>query len=509
MNNTKTMSEDDDRSSFSNCSNDMEEGMEHCTSMTSTSTEKEDSMEPTPALAEKETALVFRLRLLVILALLSAAIAVSAVVFKITSDGENDEFESQFAGSASKILASFEAIVKEKIAAVGSLAVAATLHTIHNNVTWPFVTLDSFPERAAVAKSLSGAIFIGMLPVVVDENRDAWEKYAQDHFFEYCDDIIAYQNQIGISPFGDKVNPFLQTREELAAAYYGNKDDRQLQEDHHNISDLNFSSGLANHIYYTTPEGVDSYDPGPGYFIPIWQVSPFISSKWLNLNLNTRHGHTHRGRIDKAYDQQKIVMGDFSSAPPGDVYSDTGNFLTNLFATWLSFSAGEPVTYLGDPITNVYVPIFDSLGVERIPVGVVYAVIHWISFFTDVLPDNVWGVTLVLESPCTEPYTYTVNGPEVIPVGVGDLHDLSYDYLMQSASMEDFSSVSDGSQLGLELETEDCPFSIRVYPSKVFYQEYNTNTPIIITISVALIFVFTVVMFIIYDHLVEKRNRLV
>jgi hypothetical protein len=75
------------------------------------------------------------------------------------------------------------------------------------------------------------------------------------------------------------------------------------------------------------------------------------------LNLNTRHGHTHRGNIDKAYQQQKIVMGDFSSAPPGDVYSDSGNFLTNIFATWMSFSAGEPVTYMGDPITNVYVPM--------------------------------------------------------------------------------------------------------------------------------------------------------
>jgi hypothetical protein len=161
-------------------------------------------MVATEALAERETALVFRLRVLVIFALLSAAIAVLAVVFKITSDGENDEFESQFAGSAGKILASFEDIVRQKIAAVGSLAVAATLHNAHNNVTWPFVTLDSFPERAAVAKSLSGAIFIGMYPVVFDENRDAWEVYAQDHFFEVCEEMFIYQSQVGISPFGEK-----------------------------------------------------------------------------------------------------------------------------------------------------------------------------------------------------------------------------------------------------------------------------------------------------------------
>ncbi|KAG7358626.1 PAS domain containing protein [Nitzschia inconspicua] len=75
--------------------------------------------------------------------------------------------------------------------------------------------------------------------------------------------------------------------------------------------------------------------------------------------------------------------------------------------------------------------------------------------------------------------------------------------------MADFSDVSDGSQLGLELETEDCPYSIHVYPSQAFYDDYHTNAPIIIMLSVAIIFVFTVVMFIIYDRLVEKRNSLV
>lgn len=80
-------------------------------------------------------------------------------------------------------------------------------------------------------------------------------------------------------------------------------------------------------------------------------------------------------------------------------------------------------------------------------------------------------------------------GRKSVQLVFGDLHDPTYDHLEQSASMADFSSVSDGSQLGLQLETDDCPYSIRVYPSKTFYDEYNTNTPIIITLSVAIIFV--------------------
>jgi hypothetical protein len=488
-----------------------DDGKDDRSSETSVSSYKEGSKEPNETLAGKETTLVFRLRVLVILALLSASIAVSAVVYKITSDGEQDEFESQFSGGASKILSSFEDIVKEKIAAVGSLAVAATIYTANNNITWPFVALDSFPERAAVAKSLSDAIFIGMYPVVYDENRVAWEEFAQDHFYEMCSESITYQSKVGISPFGESVNPLLQTQEELDAAYFRNQDSRGLaaQDEVEGLPQPDFSSGLSSHIYWSSNQGINSYDPGPGPYFPIWQNSPFFSSHWLNLNLNTAYEESHRGLIDKSFELQKIVIGGFNSAPAGDIYADTGNYLTNLIATWLSFAAGEPVAYLGDPISNVYVPVFDSLGTERNPVGIVNAVIHWISFFEDVLPDNVQGMNLVLDSPCTEPYTYLVDGPKVYPVGSGDLHDPKFEYLEQSASMADFSAVADGSQLGLELEKEDCPYSIRVYPSQAFYDEYNTNAPIIITLSVAIIFIFTVLMFIVYDRLVERRNRLV
>ena len=157
--------------------------------------------------------------------------------------------------------------------------------------------------------------------------------------------MIAYQSKIGISPFGDKLNPLLQTREEHEAAYYGNNEVRHLEVNDEDIPDLDFDNGLASHLFYNSPEGGQFYDPGPGYYIPLWQSAPFLSSVWINLNLNTRYSPSHRKSINKAYDQQQIVMGEFTSAPPGDAYSDTGNYLTNLVATWMSFSVGESVTY--------------------------------------------------------------------------------------------------------------------------------------------------------------------
>lgn len=51
--------------------------------------------------------------------------------------------------------------------------------------------------------------------------------------------------------------------------------------------------------------------------------------------------------------------------------------------------------------------------------------------------------------------------------------------------------------------------SIDVFPSDTFYNIYATGTPIIITVSVAGIFAFTVVIFLLYNRLVEARQNLV
>ena len=55
-------------------------------------------------LSKKESESVFRLRLLVVLVLLLAAGSVCFVVYRLTENGENDLFQSQYEGAAEKIL---------------------------------------------------------------------------------------------------------------------------------------------------------------------------------------------------------------------------------------------------------------------------------------------------------------------------------------------------------------------------------------------------------------------
>ena len=86
-----------------------------------------------------------------------------------------------FLGSAATVIASFQSILDEKIAAIAAFGVTMTATAVTNNSTWPFVTIDQFQQRSASTLSLSGCLFLELAPVVTDENRLAWEEYSIDN----------------------------------------------------------------------------------------------------------------------------------------------------------------------------------------------------------------------------------------------------------------------------------------------------------------------------------------
>lgn len=93
-------------------------------------------------------------------------------------------------------------------------------------------------------------------------------------------------------------------------------------------------------------------------------------------------------------------------------------------------------------------------------------------------------------------------------MGHGDLHDPKYDGYLRYASFRNVSSIADGTRSGLKLSQQECAYAIRIYPSDSFSQEYHTNTPMVITVSVAIVFILTVLLFFVYDCLVERRQKI-
>ena len=200
-------------------------------------------------LAQKETRDVFLLRVLVVIVLLLAAVAVSVVVYFITRNAEVDEFETQYTALADTVLRAFEDIITQKLGAISSVGVAAIAHGVDANQSWPFLALSSFQERSATARSLSGAIFVSLNPVVKDPQRADWEKFVVERAgwipagFEYQEDL--------------EVDTFEKSVERLGA---GNTGDTSW-------TDGSNSADVRDEIFYVD-EGKTWIDPGPGPYLP-------------------------------------------------------------------------------------------------------------------------------------------------------------------------------------------------------------------------------------------------
>ena len=70
-------------------------------------------------------------------------------------------------------------------------------------------------------------------------------------------------------------------------------------------------------------------------------------------------------------------------------------------------------------------------------------------------------------------------------------------------------TIPDGTRDGLPIYEGECRYTITIYPSQDFKDEHITPVPVVITLAVAGIFAFTIVMFFVYDRLVERRQNLV
>lgn len=148
-----------------------------------TGTTDEDIQTIKDALAKTESQQVFRLRLIVVLVLFAAAASVSVTVYLITRNAELEEFETEYKAVSQKILDALEAIIVD-LSAVSGLAVMATSEARNrttSGTSWPFVKLDDFLEKATNARSLSGALYVSINPIVESEDLIAWERYVLSH----------------------------------------------------------------------------------------------------------------------------------------------------------------------------------------------------------------------------------------------------------------------------------------------------------------------------------------
>jgi hypothetical protein len=303
-----------------------------------------------------------------------------------------------------------------------------------------------------------------------------------------------------------------------------------------------------------------TYIPLPSYR-PSWQNAPVIlkypaynwsvvkrkmshkalhAPRWKEFEFVVSHSHTHTTLLllahafrdllgtpayqyaaEKVLKNGRVLIKEAYLIPP---YSDPVVAAEmNLAADWLRdyISLDQEVM---EPVSSIYYPILDSMK-QAVQVGghakgsdhaaddhvvgsrgLVALTIYWRDTINGILPPGSTGVVVVFDNPCNPSFSYQIDGPDVSYMGSGDLHDSKYNHLEQSMQLLE-SMQRDKTYSGLPVNSDYCPFTIRVLPSQAMQDDYMPNNPALFTVAAFLIFATTCAVFIIYDRWVEQRQR--
>ena len=237
---------------------------------------------------------------------------------------------------------------------------------------------------------------------------------------------------------------------------------------------------------------------------PIWQLSPPPFDPRV-INFDWTSDTAVRKNRNAMVELRQTVFGEVRNVQQlGDIVilnKDHEAFHQSLSPGYIL--PGENVTYWDHPYSAIMEPIFkEKNNDESEIVGIVTGAIAWDAYLINLLPEDVKGVTVVMENSCGQVHTYTINGAAPHYLGKGDLHETKYDNYKASVAFYDF----DDNEVALDVEGH-CLYTFSIYPTEELEDTFLLDMPIIVVVVVGGAFLFMIVSFCAYDWFVGRRNR--
>jgi class 3 adenylate cyclase len=426
-------------------------------------------------IANAENNLVFWIRMIVLAVLVVSTVTVALVVFFYTSDSEKDEFEEQFISDSLKVFEAVGTSLDLTLGAADAFIVKLVSYAKYSNSTWPMVTTPDFAVQAAKLLGSSAAFYCNVYPLVSKNQRAAWEQYSllNDAWVE---------ESINMQARNKNYDGTILTEYETHGIIHSNEGDHAQS------------------------------DPGP--FMPAWQSSPVVPY-YYPYNWDGLAYDNYAFATLHSMNTMQVVINKVTNLP--DLNDPVAVEQAAAFSDWAGDFIGEDEDE-SEPMSDIFYPIINSINdvtidtdnVEQPAVGAMALSFFWRDLIENILPPNSKGVIIVFENTCDQVFTYRIDGEKAFYVGQGDLHESKYDYLGTSSTFSELRNISDSSRgsayTGLPLSQDFCQMSLRVYPSKVMENVYLTSDPAIFTAAAALIFVFTSMVFFLYDWMVQRRQ---
>ena len=408
------------------------------------------------------------------------------------------------------------------------------------STTWPFVTLPDYAVQATKLQSLNPAIVhLGQYHVVRDDQRESWETYtttSRGWLWQSVDVQEHFQNEKAVIDAGAGTSAPLDT--------------------------IYTEDRIHNH------EG--PVPPGPEFFLPLWQSSPLpASSDSPVYNQDGRTSLGVSSSLEAALPElmnNRVVVGPVRNLPPEELEDEVDGednernrrlqqqVDANATNSFLQHILGPDNPTLAEPVSDIYYPIrtgaadfvYSPYSVtdtriavmdtssKGVLVGIGSFTIQWRQLLKDLVPNDIPGLFVVVRNTCGQEFTYLVKpGSEAaVPatgngtveddgsgpglslefLGTGDHHDTSYDALeeiiylpsiLEQLRRDDYLPL----YTGIPLTETSCPYSIHLYPSDRLFDDLATDSPRVLMLATALIFIFCGSLFLLYDILIRVSNK--
>ena len=469
---------------------------------------------------QQETQAVQVLRVLVLLLLLGAAIAVSVMMFLYMKGDEEDAFQQDYLDLANRLVLGFHAHAKLRLQTMDGLATTIATLALTQDQTWPFVTIPHFEALATAARFVvGGAVTLGVYPYVTNETRKEWEAYTTTHT-AWLNESYLYQqefNEFFGRTISDKAPLYPLDSMGTTGTPSSDNDNTTtataaLSATGTRISVFDGPDGITPEIYRYGTEEEDALfvvDDSPGPYYVMWQVSPARASAAIDVNYNYNDPFYAGGYAD-AFD----VVRETRSA----IFAQAWNVDD---AGYIDENDDFDVRVV--PVAAMLYPVFDTIGNfdNRSVVAVIDLDVEFGPLFSSVLPSGSSPLFCVIRNPCgDQEFSYTVTGDKAFYLGAEDMHDGTYDDMVVETLLTDFyqsTQIMEGDSdsnangnadyNGAEVNKDYCPWTLEVYPTKVMEEAYLTDKPIYYMLAILGTFLFTSTIFILYDRIVESRQR--
>eukprot|EP00934_Nitzschia_sp_Nitz4_P000060 Nitzschia sp. Nitz4//scaffold32_size149145//116844//124363//NITZ4_002897-RA/size149145-snap-gene-0.11-mRNA-1//1//CDS//3329548123//60//frame0 len=323
----------------------------------------------------------------------------------------------------------------DAIAATGETATSTAIDT---NRIWPKVSIPHYPSKTLrTSKLISGAQSSAFAVVVQEDERESFEEYANTWTEALLQESLDYSDH-------DSLNS--------SAAF-----------------DIPTTiSSFVGNTSNTTP------DPqGSGPYTVVLQQYPVLSESTLLPMTNILNDPLLR----------RLVM--------------TANETKSTTAMFSGEVDGKAELFVVQPVfQDVLPPDEDVESLEMM--GVTWFVVDFVTYFNDVFPTDILGVTLVVRSDCGYSLSFIVDGPEVDFLG---FYDAKLDVKSNWTVSVDFVELNNGAS------SCDDILTLHLYPSSKMENEFISNKPATYAALTGIIFVITWVAFSFYDRAVQLRQQ--